>query len=922
MAERGVFLPSGIRYRALLALARSTVYLERLWPVIWPAVAVALLFLGVAFLDVLPLLPQWLHGVVLVAFAGLFAWTLRRAWETRPVVTFEAARHRLQIDSGFEHRPLEALDDQIIVGADDRIGRRLWERHRAKLAERLCAMRLGPPHPDVAGHDRWALRAPLAVVLVIGLAAGAGEFSDRLLRAVTPLGASGLATKDLRIALWITPPAYTGQAPIFIGTGPGDKRHVAAGKDAAKEASKTKPTDKSDGKPKDKKAVAVPETISVPQGSALLAQVTGPEHHPDLIVGGASQPFAAVAGDAPSARSGDDRASYRIDQILDMPGDKDIAITVSGRRVAGWPVKIVADKPPRAEFLSKPGRTGRASLKTDYEATDDYGLTYVTLAIRHPNGKPIPGGEEEIRLILRLAEPGTVLAQGTGVRDLSAHPWAGIEVVGRIEVTDGRGQTGKSDDLKFLLPMRTFNHPVARALIEQRRRLSEAGFDVIDEVGEVLDDLLARPAHFYDDTVVFLALSLVRNRLRHEPGSKQFAEVQKMLWDTALRIEDGDFAVSERDLMDLQNRVMEAMRDGANSEQVEKLIEQLRQALDEYLKALTEQLSRQDLKDIPALDPNTVKAMDGKDLQDLLDKVRELAKNGAMDKARQLLAQLQKALEQIRRGLAMSPQQQQKMAQSNRLMDGLRELTERQRKLLDETFKRAQQNRGFRPNRQGRGDEVQRDPNGARPQGDMAERPGQPRQSQPRQVQPRPGGQPRENPMSRPGERGPGGRRDPDAEGAGQQEALRRALGELMLQMDEMLGNIPEGMGKAERAMRGASRALGEGTPSEATPRQTEALEHLQQSQKQMQQQMAQQFGPMLGLRPGQQGPNQRRGEDPFGRGSGGAFGAAVDGDVDVPSRMEMRRAREILEELRRRAGQQDRPAPERDYIDRLLKQF
>jgi hypothetical protein len=37
---------------------------------------------------------------------------------------------------------------------------------------------------------------------------------------------------------------------------------------------------------------------------------------------------------------------------------------------------------------------------------------------------------------------------------------------------------------------------------------------------------------------------------------------------------------------------------------------------------------------------------------------------------------------------------------------------------------------------------------------------------------------------------------------------------------------------------------------------------------------------------------------------------------------MERRRAREILDELRRRAGERHRPVPERNYIDRLLKRF
>jgi hypothetical protein len=43
---------------------------------------------------------------------------------------------------------------------------------------------------------------------------------------------------------------------------------------------------------------------------------------------------------------------------------------------------------------------------------------------------------------------------------------------------------------------------------------------------------------------------------------------------------------------------------------------------------------------------------------------------------------------------------------------------------------------------------------------------------------------------------------------------------------------------------------------------------------------------------------------------------------VQIPDEMELRRAREILNELRRRRGQRSRPPLELDYIDRLLQQF
>ena len=45
-------------------------------------------------------------------------------------------------------------------------------------------------------------------------------------------------------------------------------------------------------------------------------------------------------------------------------------------------------------------------------------------------------------------------------------------------------------------------------------------------------------------------------------------------------------------------------------------------------------------------------------------------------------------------------------------------------------------------------------------------------------------------------------------------------------------------------------------------------------------------------------------------------------GDVKLPDKSDLQRAREILQELRRRAGENQRPRYELDYLDRLLKRF
>ena len=57
--------------------------------------------------------------------------------------------------------------------------------------------------------------------------------------------------------------------------------------------------------------------------------------------------------------------------------------------------------------------------------------------------------------------------------------------------------------------------------------------------------------------------------------------------------------------------------------------------------------------------------------------------------------------------------------------------------------------------------------------------------------------------------------------------------------------------------------------------------------------------------------------EDPLGRSTGGA-GVGV----KLPGASDLARARSILQELRKRAGERGRPQQELDYLDRLLKEF
>jgi len=132
-------------------------------------------------------------------------------------------------------------------------------------------------------------------------------------------------------------------------------------------------------------------------------------------------------------------------------------------------------------------------------------------------------------------------------------------------------------------------------------------------------------------------------------------------------------------------------------------------------------------------------------------------------------------------------------------------------------------------------------------------------------------------------------------------------------------GGIPLSMGRADRAMRDAVQALNQGKPDAAVNAQTDALDALQQAAQSLAQSLAN------GGKPGAAGNSLGAQRDPLGRLEAGEGGISDGGDLQLGKSANdaaIEKAREILGELRRRAGEQQRPEIERDYIDRLLKEF
>lgn len=847
------------RLASALRAAVLAIRWEYMWRALWAPVAVVTLFVGIALTDILPAMPDMLHAALLALIAILFGISVCGfSGAFRPISGEDAAR-RVEHVSGLKHRPLTALVDRPAAERLSPEAQTLWQAHIMRALQSTQRLALAAPKPGVAGLDQLGLRFMPVLVLFVGVLVGGTEPWPRVMRALSPSG--GIAdSRQVRMDLWITPPAYTGLAPsVFNGIG------VQATGD---------------------EPVAPPRSLIVPVGSQILVHATDAPHQPALMLDQQAIPLQRL-GDA-------DSTTYKLETAIDATaaGREKLRLMVGGSELAAWPVRIAPDALPAIEFERAPSKRRDTQLEFAYIASDDYGIKRIDMAIRRPNGQPVPGGPDEIRAELPLSGDRRDI-RAIAAYDVAAHPWAGLPVKVRLYAEDTAGQIVESDSVEVVLPERIFNHPVARALAEARKALNDPEPAVIATVAENIRELSFYPMRFFDDTVAFLAIRIAFARLTFGDGVAAVPSVQRLLWETALRIEDGEFALAEADMMRMQEIARQALRDGKLGEELNKVMRELQDAMDRYMQALSERLQEMGLDHLPQM-PNQAHVQT-QDIQEIMDRIKELAESGNRQAAEQMLAELQRMLEQVRQGMKMQDTNPA-MAEARKAMDQLRSLTEDQQKLLDKTFResrRGENDSGMQRPQPGQSDQ-QRQPGQQGSQGDNAQ-----------------SGQ----------DGGEAGRPT-----AAEQDALRRRLGELMMQMDEAFGKIPENLGRADQQMEQAGKNMGKGEMRDATGNQTQALQELRDATNKMAEAMAQQFGAQMGLSTGSRpaGGGQQQ-FDPFGRRNSNENGQGTsveDSDVNLPNRMEIRRAREILDELRRRSGDRSRPQIELDYIDRLLDIF
>src|SRR5205085_6205182 len=216
-------------------------------------------------------------------------------------------------------------------------------------------------------------------------------------------------------------------------------------------------------------------------------------------------------------------------------------------------------------------------------------------------------------------------------------PYAGADVTLTLTAKDEVGNEGKSEPFNMRLPERLFTKPLARALIEQRRVLA-LDANQNGQVYAALDALMIAPELFTPEAGQYLGLYSVARQLEAAHTDDSLREVVGSLWALALLIEDGDITDVDKALRAAQDALKQALDRGASDEEIKKLTEQLRAALDKFLRQLAEQMKNNPQQLARPLDKNT-RALSEQDLKNMIDRMERMARSGDRDSARQLLEQ-------------------------------------------------------------------------------------------------------------------------------------------------------------------------------------------------------------------------------------------------------------------------------------------
>jgi uncharacterized protein (TIGR02302 family) len=870
------------------------IFWERLLVAFWPAFTLGLFTIAFLLWGGAVWLPQQIVILLGVGVAIWMLWLLIAGVQQIRLPTDAQIYRRL--DDSVDGAPVSSLMDKLALGSDSAPSQELWDLHLQRMSVRAQQAVVPPAHVRLAGTDKYALRLFAILAVISGAVFANGTSFDRLGQG----GGNGLVANIApSFEAWAKPPLYTGLPTVYL-------------------------TRVDEGEP-----------ISLAEGSVFLIRAYGDIGDVSIAEN------LSVAGNTTFPTSEGVLAEAQF--VMAQAGK--LKLSAAGGQTRSWDISLLSDLPPMIEVTGELTRDLQGAMQLPFRASDDYGVTGgaldITLDLARVDRRFGLALEPELvdNLTGELPLPFNARTSdfsGVVEEDFAKHVWAGLPVVVELSATDAGGNTGRIDPLSAELARKRFFDPLSAALVDVRRQLLWNRENAVRGI-YLLRAVTYKPTDSFSRNKAF---EMTREAIRDLEAYGDVAlsdqtrsEVSELLWAAAILIEDGDVNDAKERLKRAQERLAEAMENGATEEEIAELMEELRQATQDYIKELGENAEE---SDSPS-GGQQGEAVTQDEIQEMMDEIQRLMDEGRMDEAMELLQELQEMLE----NLQVNKQSGGEGGEGDPQEQDMQDMLEEQQELADDTFQELQeqfeQQQGTEEQQSQQGQQGQ---NG-RQEGQSGQQQGQEQgegQQQGDQQSGQQGQQQGEGQQQSEGQQQGQGQDGQSGEGqsgtgtsdlAGRQKALRDML-------DRQRGQLPSdggGAGDAARdALRDADREMGQAEESlrqgdfgQALDQQSDALQSLRRGIRAMREEGQQaQAGSEGETQDG--GSSRTAGRDPLGRSNGGTqSGSTVDDNArneGIDNAGRRKAYEDLLNDLKGRAQDRTRPEFELDYLERLLDRF